>query len=220
VPNITEFHNLKQQLPKHVQLIAVSKTKPVEDILEIYHEGQLLFGENRVNELVEKASQLPDDIKWHFIGKLQTKKAKKIVPITTLIHSVDSNKLLIEINKQAAKIEKKVSVLLQFHIAKEEAKSGYDYNNFESNNLITLLKELTFIKVEGVMGMATFTDDVEVIEGEFKTLKNIFDQLKSDCFVNDDDFKTISMGMSGDYKLAIHCGSNMVRIGSTIFGSR
>jgi len=220
VPNITEFHNLKEELPKDVQLIAVSKTKPVEDILAIYNEGQRSFGENRVAELVEKSKELPEDIQWHFIGKLQTKKTKEIVLQVALIHSVDSYKLLKEINKQATKINKKVSVLLQFHIAQEDSKSGFDKKEFRTEELIRLNSELKFVKIEGVMGMATFTPDQKVVKSEFEKLKSIFNQLKTECFKKDDDFKTISMGMSGDYKLAINCGSTMVRIGSTIFGVR
>jgi pyridoxal phosphate enzyme (YggS family) len=211
--NLTE---IKSQLPTHVTLVAVSKTKPVADLMEAYHAGQRIFGENYVQELVEKQHVLPKDIQWHFIGHLQSRKVKQLAPFVSLIHGVDSFKLLQEINKQAANHHRIIDCLLQIHIAEEESKFGFD-----ESDLITILssEELnTFknIRIVGLMGMATFTDNQIQIEKEFNHLKTIFDKLRT----QNSELKTLSMGMSGDYKLAISCGSTMVRIGSSIFGIR
>ncbi len=212
--------NILINIPASVRLVAVSKTKPVEDILEIYNKGQRVFGENKVQELVDKFSILPKDIQWHFIGHLQRNKVKFIVPFVHLIHSVDSARLLAEINKQAKKVDRVVNCLLQFHIAEEETKFGLDLDEamslFESSEYV----EMQNIKICGVMGMGTFINDTSITHREFQSLKNIFDELKNNYFQNDPGFKEISMGMSGDYKIAIEEGSTLVRIGSALFGSR
>ena len=213
------LHHIKSQLPNHVTLVAVSKTKPVADLMEAYNAGQRVFGENYVQELVEKHEVLPKDIQWHFIGHLQSRKVKLIAPFVSLIHGVDSLKLLEEINKQATKNNRIIDCLLQVYIADEETKFGL--NEQEINEIIASkeFKELNNIKIVGLMGMATFTDNKDQIKKEFQNLKTIFNkvsQLKTEnCLL-----KTISMGMSGDYQLAIECGSTMVRIGSSIFGGR
>lgn len=200
---------------KNVVLVAVSKTKPVEDILELYALGHRDFGENYVQELVDKADKLPKDIRWHFIGHLQTNKVKLIVPFVHLIHGVDSLKLLKEINKQGEKINRGINCLLQIHIAQEETKFGFDENELLNVNWEELY-ELKNAKVGGLMGMASFTEDVSKVRSEFKQLKRIYDQLKAKNL----KLKTLSMGMSSDYKIAIEEGGNMVRIGSLLFGER
>ena len=206
---------------KNVTLAAVSKTKPTEDILELYHLGQRDFGENYVQELTEKYEQLPKDIRWHFIGHLQSNKVKFIAPFVYLIHSVDSEKLLKEIDKQGKKIDKKIDCLLQIHIAKEETKFGLDEKELEEliNTNNANEPNYTNANVRGLMGMASFTDDVKIVRDEFKTLKLLFDKYAG---VTDQhfDFKILSMGMSADYNIAIEEGSNMVRIGSLLFGER
>lgn len=210
---------LKLELPKTVTLVAVSKTKPIADILEAYNTGQRIFGENKVQEMVQKWEELPKDIKWHMIGHVQTNKVKYMAPFVSLIHGVDSLKLLKEINKQAEKNDRVISCLLQIHIAKESTKFGLNEN--ELNALITSeeFNILKNIKINGLMGMATFTPDEHQIEKEFATLKSIYDRLKK-VEMNNFNLNTLSMGMSGDYKIAISEGSTMVRIGSSIFGSR
>lgn len=211
--NLTE---IKSQLPAHVTLVAVSKTKPVADLMEAYHAGQRIFGENYVQELVEKYEALPKDIQWHFIGHLQSRKVKQLAPFVSLIHGVDSFKLLQEINKQAANNNRIIDCLLQIHIADEETKFGLDEE--ELNDILTSddFKNLENIRIVGLMGMATFTENQNQIEKEFNQLKTIFDKLRT----QNSELKTLSMGMSGDFPLAISCGSTMVRIGSSIFGSR
>jgi PLP dependent protein len=203
---------------KNVQLVAVSKTKPVEDIKELYDSGQRDFGENYVQELVEKQPQLPDDIKWHFIGHLQSNKIKYIIPFVHLIHGADSFKLLKEISKQAVKHNREIDCLLQVHIAQEETKFGFDENELEALMNRDLI-ELKNIKICGLMGMASLTNDTEKVRSEYKYLKSLFDkyaQLQSgNC-----QLQTLSMGMSGDYKIAIEEGSTLIRIGSLIFGER
>lgn len=213
------IHNISKELPKDVHLIAVSKTKPVEDILKAYQAGQRIFGENKIQEMTDKWQQLPKDIQWHMIGHVQTNKVKYMAPYVQLIHGVDSLKLLIEINKQAKKWRRTIPCLLQVYIAKEETKFG-----LEQDELLQLIhsdefKNLENIKIIGLMGMASFTDKHEIIRNEFTTLKNIFDYVKPYKLANC-EFTYLSMGMSGDYKIAIECGSSMVRIGSNIFGSR
>ncbi len=197
---------------KKVTLVAVSKTKPVEDILELYDPGQRDFGENYVQELLEKANQLPKDIRWHFIGHLQTNKVKLIVPFVQLIHGVDSLKLLKEINKEAGKAGKIVDCLLQVHIAKEETKFGFD----EQELLTADWSDMENVNVAGLMGMASFTDDMDKVRKEFQKLRVVFDKLS----MLNAQFSILSMGMSSDYKIAIEEGSNMVRIGSLLFGER
>ena len=211
---------VKFNLPDNITLVAVSKTKPASDIEIAYQSGQRVFGENKVQELQDKHPELPKDIQWHMIGHLQTNKVKYIAPFISLIHAVDSLKLLQEINKQALKNHRCIPILLQFHIAKEESKFGL---NLEKSNEILSSEEFKRLKnivVKGVMGMATFTDDKDQVKSEFNILKTIFEKLKVDYFKDHDQFKEISMGMSGDYELAIEEGSTMIRIGSTIFGSR
>lgn len=218
---ITEnLSSLSKKIPKNVNLIAVSKTKPIELLMEAYQFGQRNFGENKVQELVSKQAVLPKDIEWHYIGHLQRNKVKYIAPFVHLIHGVESLKLLTEINKQAAKNNRLINVLLQFHIAEEESKFGLNLSECKEILESDQFNKLENIQLGGVMGMATFTDDTEQIRSEFKALKKIFDSLKELYFKNTDTFKDISMGMSGDYEIAIQEGSNMIRIGSTIFGTR
>jgi len=207
---------------RNVTLVAVSKTKPVSDILELYDAGQRDFGENYVQELVEKQETLPKDIRWHFIGHLQTNKVKAIAPFVYLIHGVDSYKLLKEINKQAARNQRTIPCLLQVHIAREETKFGF--NEEELEELFVrhqdLLNELEYAAITGFMGMATFTDDPLVVRSEFQYLKNLFDKYKNSRQIEGNKFMTLSMGMSGDFEEAIADGSTMVRIGSLLFGAR
>ena len=206
---ISELHS------KNVKLVAVSKTKSVEEIKELYDLGQRDFGENYVQELVEKYQQLPKDIRWHFIGHLQTNKVKLIVPFVQLIQSVDSLKLLKEINRQAEKIGRIVDCLLEVHIAQEETKFGLDEKELHEL-LVTNFHELKNVKIVGLMGMASLTDDMKKVRKEFQYLKSLFNKLKT----SDSRLTTLSMGMTADYKIAIEEGSNMIRIGSLIFGER
>ena len=210
------LNNIKSQLPANVTLVAVSKTKPVADLMEAYNAGQRIFGENKIQEMAEKWEQMPKDIQWHMIGHVQTNKVKYMVPFVSLVHGVDSFKLLKEINKQAAKNNRIIDCLLQVFIAEEETKFGLDEKELNEILISEEFKELKNIKIVGLMGMATFTDNQTQIEKEFKNLKAIFDKLKTENY----QLNTLSMGMSGDYKLAISCGSTMVRIGSSIFGGR
>jgi PLP dependent protein len=211
---------IRQQIPEQVQLVCVSKFHPDEAIVEAYRAGERVFGESKVQELSGKYERLPKDIHWHFIGHLQTNKIKYIVPFVELIHGVDSFRLLQEINKQAEKHNRVVNCLLQVHIASEETKFG-----FSEEELLTALSSeafthLKFVRICGVMGMATLTDDTEIVKQEFAGLKQLFDRLKQSHFATDDAFRKISMGMSDDFPLAIAAGSTMVRIGSSIFGRR
>ncbi|HEX6169892.1 MAG TPA: YggS family pyridoxal phosphate-dependent enzyme [Chitinophagaceae bacterium] len=195
-----------------ITLVAVSKTKPVDDILALYDLGHRDFGENYVQELVEKAEQLPNDIRWHFIGHLQTNKVKSIVPFIYLIHGIDSLKLLKEIDKQAEKNKRIIDCLLQVHIAQEETKFGFD----EAELFVLDLKQFPNVRIKGLMGMASLTDDINKIRIEFKSLKILFEKLKT----QNPELSILSTGMSADYKIAIEEGSNMVRIGSLLFGER
>ncbi|MFD1605742.1 YggS family pyridoxal phosphate-dependent enzyme [Flavobacterium artemisiae] len=215
----SNLQNIKKSLPEHVTLVAVSKTKPVSDLMEAYEAGQRIFGENKIQEMTEKWEEMPKDIQWHMIGHVQTNKVKFMAPYVTLIHGVDSLKLLQEINKQALKNNRIIDCLLQIYIAEEESKFGLDEN--ELNQLLTSseFKELKNIRILGLMGMATFTENQNQIKKEFTHLKSIFDSIKS-LKTENLELTTISMGMSGDYQLAIECGSTMVRIGSSIFGGR
>jgi PLP dependent protein len=213
------YNKLQSQLATtNTTLIAVSKTKSDAAIIELYNQGQRDFGENKVQELVEKYNALPKDIRWHMIGHLQSNKIKQIVPFVHLIHSVDSAKLLDQINKEAEKVNRKVPILLQFYIAKEETKFGLDIA--EATIILNEKSAYEFIEFKGVMGMASYVNDTNIIQQEFRSLKNIFQQLKEQYFANDDNFNEISMGMSGDFEMAIEQGSTMVRIGSLLFGSR
>lgn len=211
---------VKSHLPAQVELVAVSKTKPVEMLMEAYNHGQRAFGENKVQEMVAKFEVMPKDIQWHFIGHLQTNKIKYITPFVHLVHGVDSFKLLKSINTEARKVSKVIPCLLQFHIAEEETKFGLSMDEAREMIDSAEFKLLENVRISGVMGMATFTDDEAQIRKEFATLKKYFDQLKLDYFSENSDFKEISMGMSGDYLIAIEEGSTMVRVGSTIFGER
>jgi pyridoxal phosphate enzyme (YggS family) len=210
---------IKSQLPENVTLVAVSKTKPVEDLMEAYHAGQRIFGENKIQEMTEKWQQMPKDVEWHMIGHVQSNKVKYMVPYVKLIHGVDSLKLLKEVNRQAIRWRKSINCLLQIHIAEEETKFGLDEKELEELLNSDEFKEMKNINVIGLMGMATFTDNEEQIKKEFQYLKTIFDKVSklntTNCQLN-----TLSMGMSGDYQLAIEYGSTMVRIGSSIFGNR
>lgn len=213
--------HIRETLPQHVNLVAVSKTKSIEEIMEAYHADQRIFGENKVQEMVEKWEQLPKDIEWHMIGHLQRNKVKYMASFVNLIHGVDSLKLLKEINKQAQKHNRIIQCLLQVHIAQEDTKFGMDATELSTLVSSDAFKELKAIKVVGLMGMATFTQDTKQIENEFTQLNTIFDSLKQAEPITDNfELGIRSMGMSGDYKIAINCGSNMVRIGSHIFGSR
>lgn len=215
------YHEIINELKNtNVQLVAVSKTKPDEDIIDIYEEGQRVFGENKVQELVGKYERLPKDIDWHMIGHLQSNKVKYIAPFVRLIHAVDSFKLLKTIDKEAKKNDRVINCLLQFHIAEESSKFGFDIEELGSMLALPEYTELKNVNIIGVMGMATFTSDQDQVKNEFSNLKKMFDRLKETEFKDKDDFTVISMGMSGDYKIAIEEGSTMVRVGSTIFGAR
>lgn len=211
-----KLQNIKLNLPKNITLVAVSKTKPLELLNEAYDQGQRIFGENKVQEMVDKFEKMPKDIKWHMIGHLQTNKVKYIASFVSLIHGVDSLKLLREINKQATKHNRIIDCLIQIKIAIEDTKFGMSLNDLQLLLKSDEFKTLDNIRIKGLMGMASFTTDKHQIESEFKYLKSIFDQIKKKY----SDIEILSMGMSNDYKLATKYGSNMVRIGSHIFGSR
>ena len=211
-----KLQNIKLNLPKNITLVAVSKTKPVELLNEAYDQGQRIFGENKVQEMVDKFEKMPKDIKWHMIGHLQTNKVKYIASFVSLVHGVDSLKLLKEINKQATKHNRTIDCLIQIKIATEDTKFGMSLNDLQLLLKSDEFKTLDNIRIKGLMGMASFTTDNLQIESEFKYLKSIFDQIKKKY----SDIEILSMGMSNDYKLATKYGSNMVRIGSHIFGSR
>ncbi len=203
------------------QLVAVSKTKPIEMLMQLYEVGWKRFGENKVQEMVEKYEVMPKDIEWHLIGTLQTNKIKYIVPFVHLIHSVDRLKVLQEINKQAAKVGRAVACLLQIHIADEETKAGFDYAEAEA--LLTdteLLTSMNHIQIKGLMGMATNTDDEQKIRAEFKGLKNFWEKIRQQNTTSNVQFEELSMGMSGDYQIAVEEGSTLIRVGSAIFGAR
>ncbi len=207
--------------PSGATLIAVSKTKPSEDIMELYALGHRDFGENYVQELVKKQPELPKDIRWHFIGHLQSNKIKMIAPYVHLIHGVDSIKLLEAIDKEGKKINKKINCLLQVHVAKEETKFGFDLTEARQAAAIYFLeKKYPFVQLCGIMGMASFSEDEALLNQEFGALKTLYDEIKTLYAAEATDFNTLSMGMSGDYPLALECGSNMIRVGSLLFGAR
>lgn len=215
-----DIASLRRSIPQEVKIVAVSKFHPAEMIQELYDEGQRIFGESRVQEMVSKQQELPKDIEWHFIGGLQRNKVKLIAPFVSLIHSLDSERLLLEIEKQGAACERVIPCLLQVHIAEEETKSG-----FSPDECLQLLKsnrwrECTHVQIAGVMGMATYTDEREQVRREFRLLKSLFDTCKEQFFPHDPSFSEISMGMSGDYHIAMEEGSSIVRLGSIIFGER
>lgn len=210
------LHRIKSALPPNVTLVAVSKTWPVATLMKAYEAGQRIFGENKVQEMVDKYEQMPRDIEWHMIGHVQSNKVKYMAPFVSMIHGVDSYKLLQEINRQAQKHNRIIDCLLQVHIAEEETKFGLDEEALAGMLQPEQLSELRNVRVRGLMGMATFTDDTTQIKREFTNLKRLYDHYRN----TNREFAFLSMGMSGDYELAISCGSNMVRIGSSIFGSR
>ncbi|WP_439185634.1 YggS family pyridoxal phosphate-dependent enzyme [Carboxylicivirga taeanensis] len=214
------LQEVKQQINNKAVLVAVSKTKPNEDVMEAYEAGQRVFGENKVQELTAKYEALPKDIEWHMIGHLQSNKVKYIAPFVNLIHGVDSEKLLKTINKEGKKNARSIACLLQVHIAEEETKFGFSEAELMSLLSRELLAELEHVEIRGVMGMATFTEDENQIRKEFRSLKQLFDRLKTSVFADEPGFQEISMGMSGDYLIAIEEGSTMVRVGSSIFGVR
>ena len=218
--NIEKYDEIRASLPAGVRLVAVSKFKPAEDISALYQHGQRVFGENHAQEMKAKHEILPKDIEWHFIGHLQTNKVKYIAPYVSLIHSIDSLDLLKEVNKQAVKNNRVIPCLLQFHIADEETKFGFSLEECTAMLGSPDYQELKNVKIHGVMGMATFTDDQEQVRREFQHLHQIFQELKSIYFAQNPDFKEISMGMSEDYPIAVEEGSTLVRIGSAIFGPR
>ena len=214
------MEKIRATVPEGVTLVAVSKTKPVSDIQEAYEAGQRVFGENYPQEMRDKHEVLPTDIQWHFIGHLQTNKIKYIIPFVTLIHSIDTANLLEAVNKEARKHDRVVDCLLQFHIALEETKFGLDLE--EARQLLDsdAFKQMENVRICGVMGMGTFTDNMDEVRKEFKHLKSIFETLKQDYFADQPQFKEISMGMSEDYPIAIEEGATMIRVGSKIFGPR
>jgi len=211
---------LKKTIPENVGIVAVSKTKPVSAIMQAYHAGQRIFGENRVQEVVFKQSQLASDIDWHFIGHLQTNKVRYIAPFISLIHSVDSMKLLAEVNREALKNNRIIECLLQFHIATEETKFGLDMAEATAILESESYRQLRNIRITGVMGMSSFSDDLLLVRSEFRTLHDYFVTLKTQYFSQCGSFGHISMGMSGDYHIAIEEGSTLVRLGTIIFGDR
>lgn len=215
-----EITKIKSSLPATTRLIAVSKTKPVEDLQQAYYAGQRVFGENKALEMRDKHEVLPNDIQWHFIGHLQTNKIKYIISYVSLIHSIDSCNLLNEVNIAATKKDRVVDCLLQFHIADEDTKYGLSFDEAQVLLNSPEYKAMNNIRIVGVMGMATFTDNQDQIRQEFRNLKSIFDRLKEQYFADNDSFKEISMGMSDDYPIAIEEGSTLIRVGSAIFGKR
>ncbi|MBP5365763.1 MAG: YggS family pyridoxal phosphate-dependent enzyme [Bacteroidales bacterium] len=214
------INEIRSKLPSSVCLVAVSKTHPIQFIEEAYACGQRHFGENKVQEMVEKAEQLPADIKWHMIGHLQTNKVKYIAPFVHMIHSIDSEKLLATVDKEAKKCNRVIPCLLQVHVAKEETKFGFLPEELEEFLASDCLKNLKNVKICGLMGMASFTDDTKQIADEFEQIKNLFENAKNKYFTSDADFREISMGMSNDYPIAIEHGTTIIRVGTGIFGKR
>ena len=214
-----KLNQIKATLPDHVTLVAVTKTKSVEEIMEAYNAGHRIFGENKIQEMVEKEAQMPKDIEWHMIGNVQRNKVKHMAHFVSLIHGVDSLRLLREIDKQAKRHDRTINCLLQIKIAEEDSKFGMSSQEAQEILQSPEISDLRNVCIVGVMGMATFTDDQKQIEQEFKKLKSTFDKLKA-LDLENCKLQTISMGMSGDYELAIACGSTMIRVGSRIFGER
>ncbi|MCB0516263.1 MAG: YggS family pyridoxal phosphate-dependent enzyme [Chitinophagales bacterium] len=219
--NTKNFNAITQKVKQqHAQLVAVSKTKPASDVIALYEAGQRIFGENKVQEMVEKKALCPADIAWHLIGHLQSNKVKYIVEFVSMIHSIDSLKLLEEVNRRAAKCQRVVDCLLQFHIATEETKFGLDLAQAKKLLSSNTFANMQHVRICGVMGMASFSNDTALVRSEFRQLKNYFDVLKKDFFADKPFFKEISMGMSGDYAIALEEGSTLVRVGSLLFGER
>ena len=216
----SEIIRFTDEVPANVRLVAVSKFHPLEKLMEAYSAGQRIFGESRVQELVQKAQEMPADVQWHFIGHLQTNKVRALLPHVSLIHSVDSERLLDCIDKEAERIGRTVDVLLQIHVAQEEAKFGFTLQEITQLANSGKLTAMSHVRVVGVMAMATNTDDDAEIRREFAEAHHVFYTLKDGCFFGDEHFCELSMGMSDDYRLAIAEGSTMVRIGTTIFGAR
>ncbi|WP_347841523.1 YggS family pyridoxal phosphate-dependent enzyme [uncultured Draconibacterium sp.] len=214
------IEEIRSSLPNNVRLVAVSKTKPNEEIMQAYRVGHRIFGENKVQDLCKKYEELPKDIEWHFIGHPQNNKVKYIAPFIALIHGVDSLKLLKTINKEGVKNKRVIKVLLQFHIAQESTKFGLSPGEADEILSSEAVRQLQHVTIVGVMGMATYTNDENQIRNEFRVLKNIFNSLKNRYFSDSESFTEISMGMSGDYPIAVEEGSTMIRVGSKIFGAR
>ena len=210
------IRKIKSEIPEEVTLVAISKTKPNEDLMEAYNAGQRIFGENKIQELTQKWEELPKDIEWHMVGHVQRNKVKYMAPFVELIHAVDSLKLLKEINKQAEKNERLIRCLLQIKIAEEDTKYGIDVDEAEKILESEAYEKMKYVRVVGLMGMATLTEKEDKIRKEFSYLKSTFDTFRKE----NEDFTTLSMGMSGDYSIAIECGSNMLRLGTSIFGER
>jgi len=218
--SVQNIINLKKQVPDNVKIVAVSKTQPAEEILKVYGTGHKIFGENRVQELLYKKERLPSDIEWHFIGRLQTNKVKSLLPHVVMIHSADSYRLITVINREAEKQNLLAKCLIQFHIAREETKSGFSLDEAEAmlqSADFTNIKNIVFC---GVMGMATLTDDMNMVRNEFRTLREYFTILREKYFSRNPEFREISMGMSGDYAIAVEEGSTIIRVGTLIFGER
>lgn len=211
---------LRGSVPDGVDLVAVSKFHPVEALREAYDVGQRMFGESRANELCDKAKVMPEDVQWHFIGHLQTNKVRQILPHVSLIHSVDSDRLLRLIDSEAARIGRRVPVLLQLHVAREETKFGFSPDELLSLLTPDLLAELSSVEIVGVMGMASNVDDLDRIRSDFRLIHNVFDSLKAGVMADAPTFRTVSMGMSHDWSVAVEEGANMIRVGTTIFGER
>lgn len=214
------LRQLRSTIPAGVELVAVSKFHPVEALQEAYDEGQRVFGESRANELVAKAKVMPDDVKWHFIGHLQTNKVRQILPCVALIHSVDSERLLRLIDSESVRIGRRTDVLMQLHVAKEETKFGFTPEELIDTVTIGLIAGLKGVNIVGVMGMASNVDDEERIREDFKEIRKAFDSLKSTVFAGNDEFRVVSMGMSHDWEMAVDEGGNMIRVGTSIFGER
>jgi pyridoxal phosphate enzyme (YggS family) len=216
----SRLNDLRNELPEGVRLVAVSKLHDVSMIRKAYDAGQRLFGENRVQELLPKYASLPNDIEWHFIGHLQVNKVKQIAPFIAMVQSVDSMKLLEELNRRAEENHRHIRVLLQIHIAQEEHKFGFSFDEIEELLNAGLQERLPHLRLSGLMGMATFTDDADEIRQEFTGLSAFFTKLKKHYFADNNDFTELSMGMSDDYPLAVEAGSTLIRIGSKLFGAR
>jgi pyridoxal phosphate enzyme (YggS family) len=216
----TNLKNLRDRVPSAVKIVAVSKTKPVSDIFEAYNSGQRVFGENRVQEILSKKDSLPGDVEWHMIGHLQTNKVKSIVPFIRMIQSVDSMKLLSVINNESKKIEKVTDCLLQVHIAEEETKFGFSFEELKNALESAEYDAMKNVRICGLMGMATFTDNIDQVRKEFRNLAMYFKSLKETYFDDNLSFSELSMGMSGDFEIGISEGSTMIRVGSLIFGGR
>jgi len=216
----SNLQSIKSTIPDHVTLVAISKTHPVNVVMEAYEAGQRIFGENKVQEMVLKYEAMPKDIEWHLVGHLQSNKVKYIAPFVSLVHSVDSLKLLTTISKEAEKVGRTIDCLLQMHIAKEETKFGLSVEELDELLVSPDFIGLNNIRIVGLMGMATFTEDIALIRDEFRSLADVFKRVKETHFSHSEYFKELSMGMSSDYTIAIEAGSTMVRVGSSIFGFR